>query len=197
MGEADADDVQAAHGGRAGQHHAAAHAHEDAAQEAGRQGVLHNGGGGDGHDGVEEGAGDGADQGPQHHAPAQGPPGVEQDGDVDEEVEDTSHVEGPEAKVEPAEEQRPQDLAEAHEAAGIEAQGHDEEVHAQGAEQRAEDGRQQPQARVVQETVEHGSSSSFVGRGRPRRFDAVIINCAGKKYKRNLRSRPRRAAQSP
>ena len=165
MGEADAHDVQAAHGGRAGQHHAAAHAHEDAAQQAGSQGVLHDGGGGDGHDGVEEGARHRADQGPQGHAPAQQPPGVDEDGDVDEEVEDTGHVDGPQLKVQPAEEQRPQDLAEAHQAAGIEAQGHDEEVHAHGAEQRAENGRQQPQARMVQETVEHGSSSSFVFRG--------------------------------
>ena len=77
MGEADAHDVQSAHRCRAGQHHAAAHAYKDAAQEARRQGVVHDGDGRNGDHGVKEGTRDRADQGPQHHAVAQEVPGVD------------------------------------------------------------------------------------------------------------------------
>ena len=87
-----ADHVQSAAAAAAGEDDAAAQPGEDAPQQAGRQVVVHNGLGGDRDDAVEEGVGDRADDGPHRQAPPQIPVSHDQQGDIQQEIENARDV---------------------------------------------------------------------------------------------------------
>ena len=65
-------------------------------------------------------------------------------------------VVGPEAHAQEVLQQRSHQLAEAQQAAGVQAQGDNEEIQRRGRDQLAQHGEHQPQDSVVQGSVQHG-----------------------------------------
>ena len=143
----------------AGQHDAAADAGEDAAQQAGGQVIIHNGGGWDGDDAVKQGVGHGADDGLCHQAQAQGFVGEQQDGDVYQEVQDTGDVVSAEGHTQQRLQKGTDELAHAHDAAGVKVQRDDEQVQRGGGDQLAHHGGDDPQPAVVQSIIKHRGTS--------------------------------------
>ena len=159
LAQAQAHDVQPAAAAAAGESDAAADAVEDAAQQAGGQIVVNNGDGRSGHHAVKEGVAQGAHQGLEHQLLSQGLVGEEQDGDVQDEVQDACNVAGAEVQAHIGLHQSAEKLAHAHQAAAVQPQGYNEEPDAHGADQLAKNGGHQPQPAVVQGVVYHVVSS--------------------------------------
>ena len=155
LAQAQAHRVQAAAAAAAGQDNAAAHAVEDASQDAGRQIIVHNRPDGDGNQAGKEGIGPGTHDGPQGQSPAQHLVGEDQNGDVGQQIQKTRNIIGAEVQMQIGLQQRPDQLAHAQGAAGVQSQRHDEKVDACGRDQFAQHGQDQPQGAVVQGVVQH------------------------------------------
>ena len=148
--------VQSAAAAAAGEDDSAADPGEDAAQQAGRQIIVHNGLRGNGNDAVKNRVGYRTDDGPHRQSPAQVPIPDHEQRDVQQKIEDACDVVGPEAHAQEVLQQRSHQLAEAQQAAGVQAQGDNEEIQRRGRDQLAQHGEHQPQDSVVQGSVQHG-----------------------------------------
>ena len=92
-------------------------------------------------------------------SPAQIFVGQQQDGNVQQEIQDTGYIIGAEIHAQIVGSQRAQQLAHTHEAAGVQVQGYDKQVQCGGGDQLADHSHHEPQAAVMQRVVKHGVSS--------------------------------------
>ena len=119
LAQAQTHNIQTAAAGAAGQYQTAAHARQNTAQQTAGQLVGHDGHGGDGDQTVENGVGRGADQGFYHEGAAQRFVGSQQNGDVGDIVQDAGDIMGAEIQSQSRLSQRAQQLADAHQTAGV------------------------------------------------------------------------------
>lgn len=91
----------------------------------------------------------------QHELPPQNPAGIQQNGDIGEKIQNSRNIIVPEAETAPDLQQRADQLAHTHAAAGVKPQRNNEVVQGKRRDQLAQNTGQHPKSRTVHCGVEH------------------------------------------
>lgn len=155
LGEVQGQNVGAAQTAAAGERQAAAQTADDAAHQTAGEGVVHQRHGGNGDQAEEQGTGGGADNGVAQKDLSQGAVGDQQQGDVQGVVQDAGEIKAQALPVQGHQHQGPDELADAHQAAAVQAHGNDEQIHAQRVDKSARDAEGQTAPSASHGLVQH------------------------------------------